>query len=197
MLENLERNDLIKGFTLFGNKRKGTLYRVTDFFTLFYMKFVNGVRHRQTRYWLAKSATPSVISWLGLTFELVCLLHIDQINQALGITGMLTSESYWRSSSAQEVGDSGNLKKAQIDMVIERSDRIIHLCEMKFSNEKFIITKEYEEDLRDKMTVFRQETKTTKMLNLTFVTAHGLAKGIHTGIVQSQVTIDDLFERVK
>ena len=111
--------------------------------------------------------------------------------------GMLTSESCWRSSQAQEVNDSGKQKKAQIDMIIERADRIIHLCEIKFSNEKFIITKEYEEDLRDKMTIFRQETRTTKMLNLTFVTTHGVARGVHTGIVQSQVTIDDLFEATK
>ena len=82
-------------------------------------------------------------------------------------------------------------------MIIDRSDRIIHLCEMKFSNEKYIITKEYEERLRDKMTIFRQETKTTKMLNLTFVTTHGVAKGVHAGIVQSQVTIDDLFDPIK
>lgn len=197
MLENLERNDFIKSYTQYGNKRKGTIYRVTDFFTIFYLKYANGVRHRSSRYWQAKSATPSVIAWCGLTFELVCLLHIDQINQALGIMGMLTSESCWRSSQAQEVDSTGKQKKAQIDLVIERADRIIHLCEMKFSNEKFIITKEYEEQLRDKMTVFRQETKTTKMLNLTFVTAHGLAKGIHAGIVQSQVTIDDLFEATK
>lgn len=197
MLENLERNDLITSYTQYGNKRKGTLYRVTDFFTLFYLKYVNEVRHRQSRYWLAKSATPSVMAWRGLTFELVCLLHIDQINQALGIMGMLTSESCWRSSQPQEVDNSGKQKKAQIDMIIERSDRIIHLCEMKFSNEKYIITKEYEERLRDKMTIFRQETKTTKMLNLTFVTTHGVAKGVHAGIVQSQVTIDDLFDPIK
>lgn len=197
MLENLERNDLIRSYTRYGNKRKGIIYRVTDFFTIFYLKYVDGVRHRPSRYWLAKSSTPSVTAWRGLTFELVCLLHIDQINQALGIMGMLTSESCWRSSQAQEVNGSGKLKKAQIDMIIERTDRIIHLCEMKFSNERFIITKEYEEELRDKMTIFRQETKTTKMLNLTFVTAFGVAKGVHAGIVQSQVIIDDLFEAIK
>lgn len=197
MLENLERNDLIRSYTRYGNKRKGIIYRVTDFFTIFYLKYVDGVRHRPSRYWLAKSSTPSVTAWRGLTFELVCLLHIDQINQALGIMGMLTSESCWRSSQAQEVNGSGKLKKAQIDMIIERTDRIIHLCEMKFSNERFIITKEYEEELRDKMTIFRQETKTTKMLNLTFVTTFGVAKGVHAGIVQSQVIIDDLFEAIK
>ena len=197
MLENLERNDLIRSYTQYGNKRKGTIYRVTDFFTIFYLKYVDGVRHRPSRYWFAKSSTPSVAAWRGLTFELVCLLHIDQINLALGIMGMLTSESCWRSSQFQEVDATGKQKKAQIDMIIERTDRIIHLCEMKFSSERFIITKKYEEELRDKMTIFKQETKTTKMLNLTFVTAHGVAKGLHAGIVQSQVTIDDLFESLK
>ena len=197
MLENLERNELIKSYTRYGNKRKGTLFRATDFFTIFYLKYANGVRHRQSRYWLNKSLTPSVAAWRGLTFELVCLLHIDQINKALGISGMLTTESCWRSSQAQDVGYSGMTKKAQIDMIIERSDRIIHLCEMKFSNEKYIITKGYEEELRDKITIFRQETKTTKMLNLTFITAHGVARGIHSNIVQSHVTLDDLFEAVK
>ena len=132
---------------------------------------------------------PSVVSWQGLTFELICLKHIEQIKKSLGISGVHAEVSSWRSSQ----NNSENMK-AQIDIVIDRADRCIHLCEMMFSTEPFTITKDYELKLRERMAIFREETKTRKTLLTTFVTTFGIRPGIHAGIVQQQVTLDDLFD---
>ena len=86
-------------------------------------------------------------------------------------------------------------KKIQIDLVIDRADRCINLCEMKFSTEPYIITKDYEAKLRERMAIFREETNTRKTLLNTFVTTFGVRSGVHTGIVQQQVTLDKLFEK--
>ena len=79
-------------------------------------------------------------------------------------------------------------------MVLDRSDRCINLCEMKFSAEPFVISKDYETRLRERMAIFREETKTRKTLLTTFVTTYGVKPGIHAGVVQQEVVIDDLFQ---
>ena len=134
--------------------------------------------------------TPSLLAWMGNSFELVCLLHHQQIKKALGISGMATSISTWRyTPRADEIDRKG----AQIDLVIERADRMIHLCEMKFSQKAFTITKEYEKTLRERMWLFQDITKTNKTLLQTFVTTYGLANPTAWSIVHSEVTMDDLF----
>ncbi|MBO6278200.1 MAG: hypothetical protein J6N20_12360, partial [Pseudomonas sp.] len=134
----------------------------------------------------------SVKVWQGLTFELVALMHIEQIKRSLGISGMLTNESAWRSRMEQDLG-GGRMRKAQIDLVIDRADRMVHLCEMKFSQAPYEIDKDYEQVLRDKMTVFRSETKTRKALLNTMITTYGIKQNKHAGIVFSQVTLNELF----
>lgn len=191
VLNNLERCDFIEGYVRFGNKKKGKIYRLTDFFTLFYLKFVEHERARHTEhYWAYRALSPDVIAWQGLTFELVALMHIESIKRKLGINGMLTKQSAWRS---KQVHANKRQTQAQIDLVIERADRMIHICEMKFSQEQYIISREYEIKLRDKMTIFREETKTKKTLILTFVTTYGIKQNIHSGIVRDQITLVDLF----
>ena len=129
----------------------------------------------------------SVESWQGFSFETICLTHLEQIKQRLGISGIATTSSSWRKR-----GDDAN-KGAQIDLVIDRSDRVINLCEMKFSKEPYKLTKDYEEKLRSRMALFREDTKTKKSLVITMVTTYGIIRGIHSGIVQSEVIMDDLF----
>ena len=190
-LQNLENCDFITTYVQLGNKKKGAIIRLTDFFTLFYYKFIDGFGFSKStgNYWNRKMFEPSVISWQGLTFELICLKHIEQIKKSLGISGVHTEVSSWRSQQT----NSEN-KKAQIDLIIDRSDRCIHLCEMKFSTEPYTITKDYEMKLRERMAIFREETKTRKTLLTTFVTTFGIKSGIHAGIVQQQVTLDELFD---
>ena len=132
--------------------------------------------------------TPMIRSWQGFSFETVCLSHLAQIKKALGISGMSTNACSWRKQGGENDG-------AQIDLLIDRSDRVINICEMKFSEQLYSITKAYADNLRMKMAVFTAATNTRKSLALTMVTTYGVLPGIHSGIVQKEVTMDDLFSQ--
>lgn len=185
VLNNLEQCDFILSYSKFKSNSKNAIYRLKDFYTLFYYKFIENNRTQDKHYWMHKMNSPEVYDWQGFSFELICLLHVDQIKQRLGIFGILTNACSWRSN------DEGS--KAQIDLLIDRSDRVINLCEMKFSQDVYVITKEYENKLRTRMGIFRAESKTKKSIVTTFVTTFGVAKNIHSGIVQNEIVMDDLF----
>ena len=187
ILKNLERCDFIIKFNQFGNKKKGALYRVVDFYTLFYYKFVENDAAMDEHWWQHNFSSHSVEAWEGLSFELVCLTHLSQIKNALQIGGIATQANSWRQSGA----DGG--RGAQIDLVISRADRMINLCEMKFSRKPFVITSEYEDKLRSRLTLFEEGTKTNFGLLNTFITVFGVKDGLHSSIVDSEITSDDLF----
>lgn len=184
-LNDLEMSGIISTYPSFGKRKKGIFYRLTDFFTIFYLKFVRNTASGDKHFWSNMTDNPARRNWTGHAFELVCLRHTEQIKKKLGILGVLTETSTWRSGS----GD----KHLQIDLVINRRDEIINLCEMKYSISSFVIDKSYEETLRDKMETFRSESGTTKALHLTFVTTYGLKRNMYSSVVQSEVTMDDLF----
>lgn len=189
MLDNLERCDFIVSYAQFGNKSKQTLYRLSDFYTLFYFRFVESNKSRDEHYWQHHFADRNVEAWEGFTFEEVCLRHLPQIKQGLGIAGMATEASSWRFVPQKD----DERKGAQIDLVIKRADKIIHLVEMKFSETPFVITKDYEQRLRERKNLFMEVTGISRGPVLTFVTPMGLAKGTHSSIVHSQLTTIDLF----
>ncbi|MBR1803572.1 MAG: ATP-binding protein, partial [Muribaculaceae bacterium] len=187
VLANLANSDFIVGYNHYGNKKKGIIYRLTDMFTLFYFRFIEAHSVLDTDVWQRNLDSPQVRTWQGLCFEIVAMHHVEQIKRALGLTVVSTKSSTWRSFG------NGALPGTQIDLVIERADRIIHLCELKFALEPYVITADYEQKLRNRMALFRAETKTRKTLVTTFVTTYGVTPGRHSGIVHSQVTLDDLF----
>ncbi len=189
ILKNLERCDFITCLSQYGNKSRDCLYRLTDFFTLFYYKFIESDNTKDDCWWSNNVNSHSVMAWMGLSFELVCLYHHRQIKKALGIGGVSTAISTWRSKADTE----NNLPGFQIDMIIERADRIIHLCEMKFSTGLYNISAEYELKLRERMALFREATKNKKTLVNTFVTTYGVVNGKHKSIVHSEITMADLF----
>jgi hypothetical protein len=184
ILDNLEKCDFIKGYKKFNSATKNTIYRLTDFYTFFYFRFLEKLPD-DDEYWTHVSTSPSVVAWQGYTFELVCMMHTAQIKKKLGISGMGTTVSSWRSNS----GDTNT----QIDMLIDRADRTINVCEMKFSLEPYVVTKEYEKKLLDRNAIFKSEVKTNKPLNITFITVYGVFKNEHSAIIQSEVTAEDLF----
>ncbi|MBQ6156662.1 MAG: AAA family ATPase [Bacteroidales bacterium] len=188
-LKNLERCDFIISFQQFGNKSRGKLYRLVDFYTLFYYKFVDAIDSKDETWWTHNYNSHSVESWQGYAFELICFTHIAQIRQSLGISGISTAASSWRYIPVKT--EEG--KKAQIDLVIERGDRNINLCEMKFSGGPFIIKKSYAEDVRKRTQLFREKEKVSYGLFQTFVTTFGVADGVNKDIVDSEVTAEDLF----
>lgn len=198
MLDNLEQSDFIISYQQFGNKKKGMIYRLSDFFTLFYFKFMEDNGTKESQFWEKTMLTPAVNVWQGLTFELVCLTHLDQIKQRLGISVIATKASSWRSSGTyQDTEDKESQRRTQIDLIIDRADRIINVCEIKFATTDYVVTREYETRLRRRMAIFAAETKTRHTLVPTFVTTYGLMPGSHSSMIQQQVVMDDLFKELQ
>lgn len=120
----------------------------------------------------------------------MCKDHVYQIKKKLGISGVLSEEYAWFTKGDEDLGISG----AQIDLLIERRDRVINICEIKFSNNEFIIDKDYERKLRNKMDSFKRSTGTKYSTQLTMITTYGVKKGKYSSIVGSQVLLEDLFD---
>ena len=182
ILLNLERSDFIQGIAAFGKKKKGIVYRLTDFFSIFYFKFVEENRTRDEQFWTHSLNTPAINAWHGLTFETISLMHSEQIKNKRGISGMLTSVSCFQN------------KNAQIDLIIDRADRIINLCEIKFSTEPYPVSSKYAEQIRSRMAEFRAETGTRKGIVNTFITTYGILNANSSSLVNSEVILDDLFK---
>jgi len=184
ILEELEASGFIRRVIPFGRTERDALYRLMDEFTLFHLRWA-----RKGGPWTAIRGTPSWRAWSGYAFESLCLRHVQQIQAALGIAGVQVEVSGWRHrpESADEVG-------AQIDLIIDRRDDVIHLCEMKFTDAPFAITRKYAEELRTRREVFREATSTRKSLFLTFVTKSGLSEDQHSlELVDAHVSLDSLF----
>ena len=190
ILKNLERCDFIERWSQFGNKKRDERFRLTDFYTLFYYKFIESDNSHEEQWWTKNATTPAVLSWMGNAFELICLRHHNAIKQKLGLEVVSTALSSWHCKPDDET----NLPGAQIDMVIDIADRIIHLCEIKFSTDEYIISKEYEKKLRERMSLFRHHTKTKKSLVHTFITTYGIVNGKNKSMVHSEITMDDIFD---
>ena len=186
ILSDLEQCDFIFSYARYGNAKNNAIYRIKDFYTLFYYKYVNGIDTKDSLRWTHLSSTPQVSSWQGFSFELLCLLHLDEIKKALGIDRILNDASAWRSKQPEQ--------NTQIDLVIERADHNINLCEMKFSSGMYAIDKGYEQKLRECMSIFLAETMTRCSTRITLVTTYGVLQNKHSGIVNDEVLLDDLFE---
>ena len=152
---------------------------------MFYLRFLKGKQTPDSQFWTHYLENPAKSTWAGQTFEQVCKDHINQIKKAAGMTALLTDISSWRGKC--------DLGEALIDLVIDRRDRVINLCEIKFSVNTFTIDKDYEAKLRKKIEVFRQTTGTKKALQLIMITTNGVSRNKYSSIVQTQITLDDLF----
>jgi len=188
LLNELEESGFIRRYTPFGKIAKNSLYQLSDFFSLFHIKWLENQKTFGKNYWLKSIESPKYRAWSGYAFEQVCLFHAEQIKKALGISGIGTEESAWRSVKAED--------GAQIDLVIDRKDGVINLCEMKFSAESFVIDKKYDAVLRNKIGAFREETRTKKTLFLCVVSTYGLKENSYSGNVQNNLAMDVLFEKV-
>ena len=185
MLEELELCGFIAINNNFSAKKSLRLYQLTDFYSLFYLHFENDNRRTSGNYWSNIIDTSKHKSWTGFSFELLCQTHISQIKRKLGFDGVVSFTSGWRSKEAEN--------GAQIDFLIERSDNIINLCEKKFSAKKFVITKKIDENLRNKRSVFIEETNTKKSVHITMITTYGVKDNQYKNNIQSEVILDDLF----
>lgn len=187
-LSELENCGFIRKYTPFGSKKKGTVYQLIDSFTLFYFQFMD-TNAGDAMLWSHMSNSPRKNTWAGLAFERVCLLHIDQIKRALGISGVQTEVFSWLCKADEDKGVEGS----QIDLLIVRKDQVINLCEIKYSQKEYIISKTVNEELLRKLHDFQTVTETKSAIHITLITSVALKQNTYSGIIQSVVTGDDLF----
>lgn len=177
-------------------KKKEVRYRLMDEYSLFYIKWVQQAKSLDLKgidegFWLKIANTPAGRAWAGYAFEDLCMKHIKKIKNALGIGAVATSESEW----IYKPSNGSNEKGLQIDLLIDRADHCINLCEIKYANAPFIIDKDCAMDLRTKKNLFIEKTKTRKSVFLTMITTFGLKKTIGSGdIVDVELTMDILFD---
>ncbi|MDY6322469.1 MAG: ATP-binding protein [Succinivibrio sp.] len=189
IIGNLIASGFVRVSAFYKKKKKGALYQLADYYTAFYFKYIKDHYGRDEHYWSNAIDDPARRAWAGLTFEQLCKDHIRQIKQTLGISGVLTEEFVWYTQGDAELGISG----AQIDLVMVRRDRVANLCEMKYSINDFVIDKAYDAVLRNKLDAFRRVTGTRDSLQLTMITTYGVKKNKYSNLIQSEVTLDDLF----
>jgi len=184
-LTELDYSGFISTYLPFGKSKKDSMYRLTDEYSLFYLKFIENSRITS---WLKLSQLPVWKNWSGYAFENVCLKHTKLIKQALGISGVYTENSSF-SFKGNDI-DQG----FQIDLLIDRQDQSINLCEMKFYDSEFGIDKAYAKILRERVAQFKIQSKTKKQVFLTFVSTFGLKQNLHTiGLINHDITMDALF----
>jgi uncharacterized protein len=184
-LLELEESGFITRVHPFAKKIKEAVYRLSDQYSLFYLKFMQDKKAFGQGSWISRLDSPAWRAWSGLAFENICFLHLENIKKALGISGVYTEISAW-SNSEQGV---------QIDLLIDRRDHVISLCEIKFSKDPYAITKSYKQELEKKISAFRTTSKTRKAIFLTMLTPFGVEENKYSiGFVQNSVTMEDLFD---
>ncbi len=188
-LNELEESGFLKSYTPLGVRKSKKIYVISDYYTLFYFKFIENAGKYEVGQWINRINDTAINVWAGLSFEQVCWDHTQNIKKRLGIEGIYSETSTWsKTSDGESVG-------AQIDLVIDRKDRVINLFEIKYSINLFEITKDYDLKLRNKVGAFKQSTQTKKAVFLTMITTFGLLQNQYArSIVQNEITMDDLFE---
>ncbi|WP_257670466.1 AAA family ATPase [Parapedobacter tibetensis] len=187
-LEELEESGFIAKALPFGKKLKDTLFRLADEYSYFYLRFIEGKLSTERGQWMALSQSPAYRAWCGYAFENCCLRHIGQIKRALGIPGVATTQSSWH------LAGNGTKDGAQVDLLIDRADQTINLCEMKFSEQPFVINKPYAAILQRKILAFKQNTQTKKNTQLILITTYGVDDNAYRQqLVDGEVTMDNLF----
>ncbi len=187
VLNELSESGFISTHLPFKNIRKETIYRLGDEYTLFYFKFL--FNQKKSTDWMQKAGQQSFKIWCGHAFENFCLKHISQIKKALGITGIYTQEASWLAKGNKDQAG------AQVDLLIDRADNAINICEIKFYNAPFIINKAYADTLRKKVSVFLQQTKAGKNIFITMISTFGTINNAYKlSVVNNEVVMDDFFK---
>ena len=187
MLEDLTECGFIKRIPSYGGKSKDDLIQLVDNFTIFYYNYIKENQNNDEHFWSNSYKSPIRAAGTGLAFERVCFQHIPQIKQAMGIAGVATQCYSWKAKGGMH--SSG----AQIDMVLDRSDNIINICEIKFSKGEYTITKDYAMSLNNKVERFIDDTKTKKSILLTMITTNGVTHNEYWNQIQKEITANELF----
>jgi hypothetical protein len=192
ILKELEESGFISSSVPFGKKSNDAIFRISDEFLLFYFDWIKplGKRDAGDGYWMSFQNDPKRRAWSGLAFEGICMKHIRQIKDALGIRMVETFHGPWYYSPKNTDSQQG----AQIDLLIDRKDGIINLCEMKFSESELTVDADYSGKLRRKADVFRSATKTKKTIFITMITTFGLTGSpASRDVISNELTMECLF----
>lgn len=181
-LIDLEQCGFIRKYQNYTSSKQGFYYQLIDPFVLFCIHYLE---ERSFNSWSEYINSPGFYAWRGNAFEIVCLNHVEEIKKKLGVSGVSSMQYSWKSKES--------VPGVQIDLLIDRRDDIINICEMKYTSDEFEISAVYDENLRRKVETFRRETASKKALHLTLVSAQGLKPGSYSASVQQLVTADDLF----
>ncbi len=189
-IEDLVESGFVLKYQPFKKKQKDSIYRLIDLYSLFYLRFIKGniSDFGTSNSWQMLSNDATFTAWSGYAYENICLLHTAQILKKLGLSGTITQVSSWHHKGNK------TLPGAQIDLLIDRKDGVVNLCEAKYTNQEFLITKEYVAKLRRKRAVFEQVTQTKKSVVTTLITTYpAIQNGYYLEEVDSEVEMDDLF----
>ncbi|MDR1292439.1 MAG: AAA family ATPase [Clostridiales Family XIII bacterium] len=185
ILKELEESGFVRAYLPFGKKKQGMLYQLSDPFTLFSLTWMQYPGGGADDFWSGFMKSGAYNAWGGYAFEQLCLAHIPQIKRALGISGVLVKAAAWRGSGA--TGDG-----AQVDLVLDREDNVIDLCEMKYASDEYAVDKKTDLALRNRAGIFSRATKTRKAVRLVLVTTYGVHPGEYASVFQSVVTMEEL-----
>ena len=186
MLKSLEVSGFIESFVRYGDKKE-TCYRLCDYYSIFYLKFIKDSKNNDHHFWSNSYANQARKNYEALGFELICLNQIDKIKSALSIGGVLSNNYPWLKQGTND--DDG----AQIDLVIERKDHVTSICEIKFYDDSFEIDKEYAQKLRKKIDIFIRTTNCKNSIQLILISSYGLKKNMYSNMINKVVCIDDMF----
>ena len=187
-LNALLASDLIVKYVPFGFSKREEHYKLVDPFCMFYLHFVQDQTRRNEKFWQQNITSQSVVTWRGYAFENVCFNHIEQIKKALGITGVISSNSAWSKKGDDEDG-------LQIDLLIHRNDNVINMCEIKFLSEDFKVDKAYYRVLLSRPERIKEAVPPKISVYSTLITTFGLKTNEYSNVFTNVVTMDDLFEK--
>lgn len=184
ILSDLEECGFIRAYRTSASAKCGYVYQLIDNFTLFFQAFVKDNPDRSGDFWQHGISDGVRYAWRGFAFERVCLEHVDQIKKALGIAGVHTEVYSWRADGEATV---------QVDLLIDRNDGIVNLCEMKYSDDVYALDAGESERLRRRAARFSEKMAKRKSVLVTLITSHGLKHNGNHWEVQAELTMDDLF----
>ncbi len=187
ILKDLELCGFIRKYAAYGYESNHSIFQLVDSYTLFYHKFIKENLKRDERFWSHNIGKPVFNNWCGLAYERLCLLHINQIKQALGITGVVSGVCSWK------IDGNDELPGAQIDLILDRDDNVIDLCEMKYTRERFTITAEYYRKLLNKRARFLEVADKSKGVHMILISAQDAVRNAYLDDFQKVITLDSLF----
>jgi len=185
LLEELEQSGFIRRYSDYRKASEGSIYQLLDFFSIYYLTFMGQGGRRDRDFWSKLNGKGAYNAWAGLSFELLCLTHIEQIKDGLGISGVSTSVYAWR--------DPEKGSNMQIDLVIDRADGIVDLCESKYTLKPYAIGKSAAESLNARRDAFIASIAGSKAVRTVVIAAAGLKENTYSYVAAKALSLDDLF----